>query len=163
MVYASSISPERRANLRRLRSEFETAFDAVVDHNERSSPEYLLADDRYRAWIKAIDAVALALLDDIDAFEATPPRGCSRTDLEHVWSEHYTPVDVGQILSGMNEHQTTHELIGATTPSTPAADDRTPRSRAMRIIGNDRAARLWSVRLSPGHQRVLDAIDSATP
>ena len=75
---------------------------------------FLEADRHYRTWIKAIDSVALALLDDIDGFEAAIEAG----ELSPVTS--YPPIqplreaeDISDIFRDPDTYEKTRELIGA--------------------------------------------------
>ena len=63
------MTPAHRANLRKLKAEFDEAFAAIDDLSDRSSDTFRHAELRYKAWIRAIDAQALALLDDLDAYD----------------------------------------------------------------------------------------------
>ena len=78
MIRAGAIGPDHRANLRHLRATFEAAFDAIEDPSDRTTPEFAEADFHYRAWIKAIDGVAMTLLDDLDAWESSAREGEGR-------------------------------------------------------------------------------------
>ena len=161
MVFASSVSPERRARLRRLRAEFEAALDAMGEDDGPGSPAYGATDRRYRAWVKAVDAVAIQLLDDIDAFEAAGPRAARATDQAPAPGGRAESDDLDGLFSGLDDLQRTADLIGAAPP--PAAPRRSPTtSRAMSIIGDDRAARQWRARggFDP-HGPFVDAVSDA--
>ena len=67
MTRIAAITPAHRDHLRRLKAEFDRAYAEIVDLSDRASPSFRAAENLYRAWIKAIDAQALALLDDLDA------------------------------------------------------------------------------------------------
>ena len=69
MTRIAAITPAHRDHLRRLKSEFDRAYANIVDVTDRTSPSFRAAEVLYRGWIKAIDAQALALLDDLDAFD----------------------------------------------------------------------------------------------
>ena len=145
MVHASSVSPERRARLRRLRAEFEAALDAMGEDDGPGSPAYEATDRRYRTWVKAVDEVAIQLLDDIDAFEAAGPGAARAGGQGPSPGGRAEPVDLDRLFSGLDDLQRTVDLIGAAPP--PAAPRRsTATSRAMSVIGNDRAARQWRSR-----------------
>jgi hypothetical protein len=99
MFRPTSITPAHRDHLRRLKTEFDEACAAVPDFADQGSAAFQTARELYRTWIKAIDAVALALLDDLDARdgatpEATGPRRPASPveavrpgDVEHVFAE----------------------------------------------------------------------------
>lgn len=71
MTRLASLTQAHRDHLRGLKAEFDTACAAVPDFADRTSPAFLTARDLYRTWIKAIDAAALTLLDDLDALDGT--------------------------------------------------------------------------------------------
>ena len=113
MIPAAVIGREHRANLRRLKAEFQLAYDAVEDLTDRTSAEFLEADRHYRTWIKAIDNVALALLDDIDGFETAieagelVPTNVSRPVQRWVEAE-----DISVIFRDIDDFEQTRELVG---------------------------------------------------
>ena len=73
MFRPASITAAHRDHLRRLKTEFDEACAAVPDFADQTSPAFRAARDLYRTWIKSIDAVALALLDDLDALDGATP------------------------------------------------------------------------------------------
>lgn len=100
MLRPASITPAHRDHLRRLKSEFDEACAAVPDFADQASPAFRTARELYRTWIKAIDAVALALLDDLDALDgdreaqaagprraASPVEAVRPGEVEHVFAE----------------------------------------------------------------------------
>lgn len=115
MIRTAAISPEHRANLRHLRATFEAAFDAIDDLSDRSGPEYVEADRCYRVWVRAIDEVAIALLDDIDSLEATAKDGGSRpADVAPRTQAVPETPDLADMFSGALEFERTRELVGTT-------------------------------------------------
>ena len=102
MTRVAAITPAHREHLRKVKGDFDRAYAAIPDVTDRNSREFREAEALYRVWIKAIDAQALALLDDLDAFdiggggprpEPPPPRQGSpvapvlATDVDHVFAE----------------------------------------------------------------------------
>lgn len=103
MTRVAAITPAHREHLRQLKADFEQAYDAIEDIRDRTSFSFRAAESSYRAWIKAIDAQAMALLDDLDALDiggggprpATPPVArvyspispVRAGDVDHVFSE----------------------------------------------------------------------------
>ena len=65
----AAITPAHREHLRQMKADFDQAYAEIEDVNDRTSPSFRNAEALYRAWIKVIDAQALALLDDLDAFD----------------------------------------------------------------------------------------------
>lgn len=65
----AAITPAHREHLRQLKADFDRAYDAIEDVYDRSSPRFRDAEALYRVWIKAIDSMAMALLDDLDALD----------------------------------------------------------------------------------------------
>ena len=113
MIPAAVIGREHRANLRRLRAEFQLAFDAIDDLTDRTSAEFLEADRQYRTWIKAIDSVALALLDDIDGFEAAIEAGeLSPVNVDRTVHSRVEAEDISVIFRDPDDFEQTRELIG---------------------------------------------------
>ena len=113
MIPTAVIGREHRANLRRLRAEFQLAFDAVDDLTDRTSAEFLEADRHYRTWIKAIDSVALALLDDIDGFEAAIETGeLSPVNVDRMVQSRVEAEDISVIFRDPGDFEQTRELIG---------------------------------------------------
>ena len=113
MIPAAVIGREHRANLRRLRAEFQLAYDAVEDLTDRTSAEFLEADRHYRTWIKAIDSVALALLDDIDGFEAAIEAGeLSPVDVARPFHRRVEAEDISVIFRDPGDFEQTRELVG---------------------------------------------------
>jgi hypothetical protein len=113
MIPAAVIGREHRANLRRLRAEFQLAYDAVENLTDRTSAEFLEADRHYRTWIKAIDGVALALLDDIDGFEAAIEAGeLSPADVVRPLHYGVEAEDVSAIFRDLGDFEQTRELVG---------------------------------------------------
>lgn len=102
MTRIAAITPAHREHLRRLRAEFDEAYAAIEDVSDRCSESFRTAAALYRTWIKAIDAHALALLDDLDAFDIggggsrpepadrrrfSPVPSVSVDEVDHVFSE----------------------------------------------------------------------------
>ena len=69
MTRIAAITPAHREHLRQLRADFDRAYDAIEDVYDRSSPRFRDAETLYRVWIKAINSMAMALLDDLDALD----------------------------------------------------------------------------------------------
>lgn len=114
MIHAGAIGPDHRANLRHLRATFEAAFDAIEDPSDRTTPEFSEADFHYRAWVKAIDGAAMALLDDLDAWEASAKEGEGRATGVVPQSPAVPETrDLADLFGGMSEHDRTMDLIGA--------------------------------------------------
>ena len=155
MAIASSVSPARRADLRRLRAEFEAALAAMDGAVDRLSPAYRAADARYRAWVAAVDEVAISLLDDIDAFEAASrgPDGGARPRSGPCGAA--DPIDVARLFSGLDDLRRDADLIGAATAPPTASRDAGLGSRARSIVGDDRVARHWSRNSGHGHRARL--------
>lgn len=148
MVFVSSVSPERRANLRRLRAEFEAAFDAMHGDLNPTNPAFHAADARYRAWIKAMDAVALALLDDIDACEASAQDRTQVADLIFAPAGPYpATAEVDRLFSGIDDLRQSVDLIGTAPARAPAPRRASAKTRAMNVVGQDRVARHWNLTL----------------
>ena len=114
MIRTGAIGPEYRANLRHLRASFEAAFDALEGPSDRTSPEFAEAEARYKIWIKAIDGVAMALLDDLDTWEAvarvnehqavnTVPKTVAILDAP----------DLVDLFGGVSDFERTRDLIGS--------------------------------------------------
>ena len=112
MTRVAAIGPEHRANLRQLKADFLEVFEAIEDPTDRSSPEFLAADALYRIWIKAIDEVALSLLDDIDAMEAGGP------EVNYRASEilHAAESVVEDAMSNDPDYLSARDLIGTPEP-----------------------------------------------
>ena len=110
------------------------------------SPAYRATDHRYRAWVRAVDEVAMQLLDDIDAFEATGSGPARTADQGPAPDSPAEAVDVDRLFSGLDDLQRTLDLIGAAMPPPAAPRRSSATSRAMSVIGNDRAARQWRSR-----------------
>ena len=144
MVFASSISAERRANLRRLRAEFDAALAAMGSEVERGSAAYQVANARYRAWVAAIDDIAITLLDDVDAFEAASCGTAIEARSQPGRSGAADPIDVGRLFSDIDDLQRDANLIGSVPAVHKAARKSGPGSRAMSVVGHDRIARHWS-------------------
>lgn len=104
-----------------------------------------------------MDAVALALLDDIAAFEATASDSDRSAAAERSIFSTPETTGVGHLFSAIDDVQAAANLIGAAPASATASRDATPRARTFSIIGDDRAARLWSLGLSAGCAPVLTA------
>lgn len=69
MTRIAAITPAHREHLRQLKADFNRAYDAIEDVSDRSSASFRNAEVLYRAWVKAIDSQAMALLDDLDALD----------------------------------------------------------------------------------------------
>ena len=69
MTRIAAITPAHREQLRQLKADFDRAYAAIPDVTDRGSDGFRAAEALYRTWIKAIDAQALALLDDLDALD----------------------------------------------------------------------------------------------
>ncbi len=69
MTRIAAITPAHREYLRQLKSDFDQAYAAIDDLSDRTSTGFRVAEAAYRVWIKSIDAHAMALLDDLDAFD----------------------------------------------------------------------------------------------
>ena len=65
----AAITPAHREHLRQLKADFDRDYEAVEDMSDRSSSSFRNAEASYRAWIKAMDSQAMALLDDLDALD----------------------------------------------------------------------------------------------
>lgn len=102
MTRVAAITPAHRDQLRKAKGDFDRAYAAIPDLDDRTSREFREAEALYRVWIKAIDARALALLDDLDAFDIggggprpAPPAPSQRspvapvlaTEVDHVFAE----------------------------------------------------------------------------
>lgn len=100
MTRIAAITPAHREHLRRLKADFDRAYAAIEDVTDRSSTGFRTAESLYRTWIKAIDGHALALLDDLDAFDiggggprpepqARPASGpqTRASDVDHIFAE----------------------------------------------------------------------------
>ena len=116
MIRTGAIGPDHRANLRHLRASFDAAFDALEDPSDRTSPEFAEAELRYKAWIKAIDGVALTLLDDLDTWEAI-----AAADRTHPVSVSPAPTvvseapDLVDLFGSASEFDRTKTLLGPST------------------------------------------------
>lgn len=120
LTYCCSISPEHRVHLRQLKAEFDKAFDAIDDPSDHSSPTYRQADACYKKWIKAINAVAIQLLDDLDALEAMVVPSKSPTDPRPKgFSESFEP---GDLHSDCDPCAYARRVLG--TPDPDIGDDR---------------------------------------
>lgn len=141
LTRVSTVSPLRRAQLRHLKADFDTAFAAVTDPDDRDSAAYRAADARYRTWVREFDAVALALLDELDAFEAAG---------EHRWSGSPSggqppaawpgPCHLDDLFAEIADLQRAADLIG-TPERRIAREEPSARTRAMSVVGQDRVAR----------------------
>ena len=69
MTRIAAITPAHRNYLRQLKTDFDQAYAEIDDLSDRTSPRFRAAEALYRVWIKSIDAHAMALLDDLDAFD----------------------------------------------------------------------------------------------
>ena len=102
LTRVAAITPAHRDRLRTIKGDFDRAYASIPDIDDRTSREFREAEALYRLWIKAIDAQALALLDDLDAFDIggggprpEPPAPVPRspvasvlaTDVDHVFAE----------------------------------------------------------------------------
>ncbi len=113
MIRTGAIGPDHRANLRHLRASFEAAFDAVEDPSDRSTPEFAEADARYRAWIKAIDGVAIALLDDLDTWEAAAKtEGRQSADVVPQTVAVPEAPDLVDLFGASSDFERTRDLVG---------------------------------------------------
>lgn len=97
------VTPAQRDHLLRLKTEFDAACASVDDFSDRTSPAFQTAQNLYRIWIKSIDAAALALLSDLNAFDtnyaglspdsdsgnasASPVEPIRSGDIDHVFAE----------------------------------------------------------------------------
>lgn len=114
MIRTAAISPEHRANLRHLRATFEAAYEAMDDPSDRSSLQYVEADRCYRVWIRAMDEVAMALLDDIDSLEAAARDMASRpSDIVPRALAMPEMTDRADLFADSIDFEQARELIGA--------------------------------------------------
>ncbi len=114
MIRTGAIGPDHRANLRLLRASFQAAFDAVEDPSDRTTAEFAEAEVRYKIWIKAIDGVAMALLDDVDTWEAiTKADGRQVVELVPQAASASEAPDLVDLFASTSDFDRTRDLIGS--------------------------------------------------
>ncbi len=114
MTRIAAITPAHREHLRRLKAEFDRAYAEIDDVSDRGSPSFRAAETLYRTWIKAIDSQAMALLDDLDAFDIggggprpEPPQRPAYSPVKPVRAD-----DVGHVFAEMDDILHARDLIG---------------------------------------------------
>ena len=114
MIRTGAIGPDHRANLRLLRASFQAAFDAVEDPSDRTTAEFAEAEVRYKIWIKAIDGVAMALLDDVDTWEAIAKvDGRQVVDVVPQAASVSEAPDLVDLFASKSDFDRTRDLIGS--------------------------------------------------
>lgn len=114
MTRIAAITPAHREHLRRVKAEFDRAYAEIDDVTDKTSPSFRAAEALYRTWIKAIDSQALALLDDLDAFDI----GGGGPRPEPQRRQVYSPVkpvradDVDHVFAEMDDILHARDLIG---------------------------------------------------
>ncbi len=113
MTRIAAITPAHREYLRQLKTDFDQAYAEIDDISDRTSPKFRAAEALYRAWIKSIDLHAMALLDDLDAFDI----GGGGRRPEPQERRHFSPVapiragDVDHIFAEMEDVLHARDLI----------------------------------------------------
>ncbi len=98
-----------------MKADFDQAYVEIEDVNDRSSPSFRNAEALYRAWIKVIDTQALALLDDLDAFDIGG--GGPRPEPQPSPRAYYSPVapmragEVDHVFAEMDDVLHARDLI----------------------------------------------------
>ena len=128
MTRIAAITPAHREHLRQLKADFEQAYDAIPDVSDRSSPAFRAAEALYRAWIKAIDAQAMALLDDLDALDIggggprpapsvqrlySPIAPVRAGEVDHVFSEMEDMLHARDLIEDEDSDDDLLEVLGA--------------------------------------------------
>lgn len=123
MTHVAAITPTHRRCLRQLKADFDAAYSAIDDLSERESDSLRNAEALFRAWIKAIDRHALALLDDLDALDIEEGDR-SRATLGEGRGPRIEPIPSGSIehmFRGLDDALHVPELVGTPGDQTDGA------------------------------------------
>ncbi len=114
----AAITPAHREHLRNLKADFDRAYAVIEDVTDRGSDSFRAAEALYRVWIKAIDARAMALLDDLDALDIGGGGPRPEPQPQDQARPHYSPVspiragEVDHVFAEMDDILHARDLLG---------------------------------------------------